>query len=280
VRLASAVISSSAAGRADAQRGDLVGQEHVRFLVEQGAAAAGARGPLERHLRRDEDVLQAEIEAAAALQAGHPPVVDDLGRLLGHDGDHHAAVIPGFPEAGDQPVGLRDTACEAPPSAHQEAASHRPSGAARPRRPDDERQRAAGREDPARPGVRQPAAGRPGAAVPDHDRPGGRGVRVRQFLHHVAEVERLQRRPAELGRRLQPEHAHLAQRLDDIRRRGAQLLGPFPGGLELRAAAPDSGQQFAANRGAVSAARASILAHGPPGKLACRDRLAVPGTCP
>jgi len=63
--------------------------------------------------------------------------------------------------------------------------------------------------------------------------------------------------------------------------RGVALVKHFlvvgrvaPGG------APDGGQQFLANRGAVSTAGASFLAHDPPGKLACRDRLAVPGPCP
>ena len=42
----------------------------------------------------------------------------------------------------------------------------------------------------------------------------------------------------------------------------------------------DAKKEFRPDRGAVSTARASILAHDPPRKLACRDRLAVPGPCP
>ena len=155
-----------AAGDADAQRRHLVGQEHVRFLAEQRAAPAGARGPLEGHLRRDEDVVQAEVEAAGPLQARprascRRPASPWARRRRAADRRSRAAR---HPEAADQPVGLRDPAGEAPAAADDVAARHRPARAARARRADDERQRAAGREHTALP--RRPAASRPPSRVP------------------------------------------------------------------------------------------------------------------
>src|SRR6185437_8273489 len=204
-----------------------------------------------------------EVEAAGALQARDVPVVDDLDLDLGHEEDDHPAepglrgpvvgkpvrlrcVVAVRPERADYPVGVDDAAGEAPAAADQVTALYRVPGAARGELPGDDRAGAAGpvAEDPARAVLGQPAAGQPVAPGADHRGPRRGGVDVGEFLDHVAELDRRQRRPAQLGRGLQPEHAERAQGAYRVVGERAQLLGAVAGGLELLPAGADPGDEL------------------------------------
>ncbi len=150
-----------------------------------------------------------------SLQPCDVPGVDDLGVVLGRDGDtagREGVVGTGIPRA-PSPRGR----CRWRSSSARRRQSHR-DGTPVPRGRGSPAIREAPRPHHARIRgralVRQPAAGRAGAPVPDHHRPGGRHVDEREFLEHVAELERRQRRAAELGGGLQPEQPQRAQRRD------------------------------------------------------------------
>ncbi len=103
-----------------------------------------------------------------------------------------------------------------------------------------------GAEDPLRALLRQPAAGEPVAPGADHRGPGRRSVDVGEFLDHVAELDRRQRRAAKLRRGLEPEQAERPQHRHRVVGERAQFLGTVPGGLELLPAGADPGDQLVA----------------------------------
>jgi hypothetical protein len=190
-----------------APRRHLVRYERRHPESEQRPAPWRGGPQLVRHVRRHEHRLHAPVQAPRALQAGDVPVVDDLGLRLRH-GEHDDPGIRDF-EGPDQPLGVRDPGGEPPPAGDGVSARDGRADAARRQLPGDHRQRRAAGEDPV--GRGEPAAREPAAAGPDHGRPRHRRVRVRQFLDHVAELQRVQRRPAQLGRGLQPEEPQVRE---------------------------------------------------------------------